>query len=96
MEDKWAGNKAVGQAYDNAIYRWNHREHEAPGATYDSILDDEFKALYGPDGESSPLDDRPMPQYVITVRPDLKAAYVLITIGVVAIALSILAAGWGY
>jgi len=29
---------AGGQAYDNAAYRWNNREHELPGATFDSIL----------------------------------------------------------
>jgi hypothetical protein len=26
------------QAYDNATDRWNHRENEEPGATFDGIL----------------------------------------------------------
>ena len=29
------------EAYDNAVYRWNNREHEVPGATFDSILAEE-------------------------------------------------------
>ncbi len=31
-----------GQAYDNAVYRWNNRENEAPSATFDSILTEEL------------------------------------------------------
>ena len=34
---------AGGQAYDNAVSRWNNREHEDPGATFDSILAEESK-----------------------------------------------------
>ena len=34
---------AGGQAYDNAVSRWNNREHEASAATFDSILAEESK-----------------------------------------------------
>lgn len=32
-----------GQPYDNAVYRMNHREHEAPDATFDGILAEELR-----------------------------------------------------
>ncbi len=31
-----------GQAYDNALYRWNHREYEAEDATFESIFEEEL------------------------------------------------------
>lgn len=31
--------------YDNAVYRWNHREFEAEDATFESLLDDELVAF---------------------------------------------------
>lgn len=32
-----------GQAYDNAVYRMNHPEYEAPDATFDSVLAEELR-----------------------------------------------------
>ena len=29
------------EAYDNAVYRWNNREHEDADATFDSVLAEE-------------------------------------------------------
>lgn len=30
------------EAYDHAIYRWNHREYEFPESTFDTILSEEL------------------------------------------------------
>jgi hypothetical protein len=37
-----APEPAGGQAYDNAVYRMNHPEHEEPDATFDSVLAEEL------------------------------------------------------
>ena len=33
-------------AYDNAVYRWNHRESEDPDATFSSIWSEEIDKKY--------------------------------------------------
>jgi hypothetical protein len=52
------GRPDPAQAYDNATYRWNHREFEAPGATFGSVLAEELQARQVVLNQPAPPSDR--------------------------------------